>query len=124
MFRTAPAFFGHRETELLADSSLEPARADVHFTATFLNAVGAPMPDSVSSPLNFGPFPGRWLSFQVVLNAAGPLTEAIGVPEGTPGALHWGKPGTLPVPADDNADNGAASGFPNDEFHLFRVGKK
>lgn len=123
-FRTAPTYFGHRETELLANPNLEPARADLHFTATFLNEVGAPMPDLISSASDFGPFPGRWLSFQVVLNATGPLTEAFGVPEGTPGALHWGKPGPLTVPANDNADNGAASGFPNDEFHLFPIGRR
>jgi hypothetical protein len=66
----------------------------------------------------------RWLGFHVVLNAAGPLTEAFGVPEGTPGALHWGKPGLLSSPANANADNGAASSFPNDQFHLFPVGGK
>jgi len=118
-FRTGPTVFGHRETEMLADPSLEPARAEVNFTATFLNEVGAPLPDMIAVNNS-----GRWLSFQVVLNAKGPLTEAFGVPEGTLGALHWGKPGTLSVPANDNADNGAASGFPNDQFHLFPIGNK
>lgn len=116
---SGPTVFGHRESEIEANPGLEPAWANIHFTATFLNEVGADMPD-----LRIASAAGRWLSFQVVLNATGPLTEAYGVPEGTPGALHWGKPGTLTVPANENAGNGAASGFPNDEFHLFPVGRR
>ena len=118
LWRDGPTVFGHRETELLANPDLGEARADVDFTTTFLNEVGAPMPDLITSNNE-----GRWLSFHVTLNATGPLTEAFGVPEGTPGALHWGKPGTLTVPANPNADNGAASAFPNDQFHLFPIGR-
>ena len=116
--RSAPTVFGHRETEFFMNPSLEDARADVHFTATFLNEVGAPLPDLIAAA-----GAGRWVSFQLVLNADGPLTEEFGVPEGTPGALHWGKPGLLSTPANANADNGAASLFPNDELHLFPIGR-
>ena len=83
-FRTGPTVFGHRETELLADPDLEPARADVDFTTTFLNEVGAALPDLVDIIINNE---SRWFGFQVVLNAEGPLTEVFGVPEGTPGVL-------------------------------------
>jgi len=116
--RSAPTVFGHRETELLLNPDLEPALADVHFTTTFLNEVGAPLPDLIAAAVA-----GRWLSFQLVINAEGPLTEEFGVPDGTPGALHWGKPGLLSSPANANADNGAASLFPNDQLHLFPIGK-
>ncbi len=116
---TLPVVFGHREDQLANDPSLQPALADVQFTVTILNEVGASMPDLIESFIL-----GRFLSFHIVLNAEGPLSAAFGVPEGTPGALHWGKPGTLTVPANAHADNGAASWFQNDQFHLFPIGKK
>jgi len=116
--RSAPTVFGHRETELQLNPDLELALADVHFTTTFLNEVGAPFPDLIAAA-----GAGRWLSFQLVINATGPLTEEFGVPDGTPGALHWGKPGLLSTPANANADNGAASLFPNDQFKLFPIGR-
>jgi hypothetical protein len=116
---TLPVVFGHREDQLANDPSLEPALVDVQFTVTILNEVGAPLPDLIDSL-----FSGRFLGFHIVLNARGPLSAAFGVPEGTPGALHWGKPGTLTVPANPHADNGAASLFPDDQFHLFQIGNE
>lgn len=116
---TLPTVFGYREADLAANPALEAARADVKFTITIVNEVGGAMPDAIDSLIQ-----RRFKSFHIALNASGPLTEAFGVAEGTPGALHWGKPGTLSVPANPNADNGAASGFPNDEFHLFPIGRK
>lgn len=121
--RDLPTVFGHREAEIAADPSLPAARANVDFTVTFLNEVGGAMPD-----LNTSWELGRFTGFHVQLSAEGPLTEAYGelegisIPEGTPGKLRWGKPG-LQTPANPRAANGAASGFPNDQFHLFPVGK-
>jgi hypothetical protein len=117
--QTLSVVFGHREADMANDPNLEPARADVQFTVTILNEVGGTMPDLIDSF-----FQSRFLSFHIVLNAEGPLTAAFGVPEGTPGKLVWGKPGTLTVPANPHADNGAASWFPNDQFHLFPIGNK
>ena len=122
--RDLPTVFGHREAEIIADPSLPAARANVDFTVTFLNEVGAAMPD-----LNTSWELGRFNGFHVQLSAEGPLTEAFGelegisIPEGTPGKLRWGKPG-LQTPANPKAWNGAASGFPNDQFHLFPIGNK
>ena len=80
---TLPLVFGHFEHQLALDPTLESARANVQFTVTILNDVGAPMPDLIDSLFS-----------------------------------DWGKPGTLSAPANPNASNGAASLFPNDEFHL------
>ena len=118
-----PTVFGHRETELLADSSLEAARADIHYTIKFVIEEGAALQDEMELYLE----DNAELSFQLVLNAKGPLTEAFGTPDGTTGRLTWGKPGLWQdgnSPANDNADNGAASLYPNDEFHLGPIGPR
>jgi hypothetical protein len=96
----------------------------VDFTVTFLNEVGAALAD-----LNTSWELGRFKGFHVQLSAEGPLTTAFGelegisILEGTPDKLRWGKPG-LQTPANPKAWNGAASGFPNDQFHLFPIGNK
>ena len=126
--RDGPTVFGHRETELLADPSLEAARADVHLTFKFVIEEGAALKDEFAYVFD----DNAEMSFQLVLNAEGPLTEAFGVPDGTTGRLTWGKPGLWQdsfgfpenLPPNENADNGAYSTYPNDEFHLGPIGPR
>lgn len=68
---------------------------------------------------------GDWYGFMLNLRGEGPLSAAFdpAVEAGTIGRLVWGKPG-LNTPANANADNGAASLYPNDELHLFPIGKR
>ncbi len=69
---------------------------------------------------------GDWYGFMLNLRGEGPLTAAFDpeVEAGTLGRLVWGKPGLQNTPANPNADNGAASMYPNDEFHLFPIGRR
>lgn len=68
---------------------------------------------------------GDWYGFMLNLRGEGPLSAAFdpAVEAGTTGRLVWGKPG-LDTPANANADNGAASLYPNDEMHLFPIGRR
>ena len=122
---TGPTVLGYREAELLADPSLEAARADVKFSVKFLIDEGAALPDLIEPAIA-----GQFQSFQFVVNATGPLPTGeadFGVPDGTTGRLTWGKPGRWidgSSPANPNASNGAASLFPNDEFHLGPIGPR
>ena len=122
---TGPTVLGYREAELLADPSLEAARADVKFSVKFLIDEGAALPDLITPAIA-----GQFQSFEFVVNATGPLPTGeadFGVPDGTTGRLTWGKPGRWldgSSPANPNASNGAASLFPNDEFHLGPIGPR
>jgi hypothetical protein len=68
---------------------------------------------------------GDWYASTLTLRGEGLFTAAFdpAVATGTPGLLRWGKPYRTP-PANENADNGAFSQFPNDEFHLFPIGRR
>ena len=113
-----PTVLGHREADVAAGAA--QAYVSGHYTVKFYHPTGAPFIDLIETNAH-----GDWFGDILVLNAAGPLTEAFdpNVPEGTPGRLHWGKPYITP-PANENASNGAYSQFPNDEFHLFPIGPR
>ena len=114
-----PIVFGHSETDVAAGSA--PALANARLIFKFTNPVGGPLLDLIQTYFDF-----ELYSFTMVLGAEGPLTAAFdpAVQEGTPGALHWGKPGLLSSPANAHADNGAASLFPHDTFRLAPIGNK
>lgn len=97
-----------------------PALASGKYTLNFLQDAGAPF---VNHSAVFSR--GDWYASTLTLHGVGLFTAAFDpeVAAGTPGLLHWGKPFRTP-PADDNASNGAASEFPNDEFHLFPIGPR
>lgn len=109
--------FGHTEVAVAAGAT--QAYADGQYTVKFKHPTGAPFIDLITSNLA-----GNWHESFLVLHGDGFFTEHFSsdVEEGTPGLLRWGKP-YITVPANPKAKNGAASAFPNDEFHLFPVGK-
>lgn len=84
-FATSPVLFGARSTEVLEGA--EPVLGKFFMDLTFVNtAPGAPMPDFMQ--LVYCPEPGQELRMlRTSANAKGPLREAFGVPEGTPGSL-------------------------------------
>jgi len=84
-FATSPVLFGARSTEVIAGA--EPTLGSCFMKWVFINQnIGDPMPDLMQ--LVFAPSPGQELiSFEFNGEATGPLREAFGVPEGTPGKL-------------------------------------
>jgi hypothetical protein len=88
--------------------------------STFSRTRGAPFVNHRTVLLR-----GDWYASTVTLHGEGLFTAAFDpdVAAGTPGFLRWGKPYRTP-PADENASNGAYSQFPNDELHLFPVGRR
>jgi len=113
-----PLVFG---SELIAIANgATPALASGKYTLNFLQDAGAPFVDHFQVLLR-----GDWYASTLTLHGAGLFTAAFDsdVAAGTLGFLRWGKPFRTP-PANENADNGAYSQFPNDEFHLFPVGRR
>jgi hypothetical protein len=84
-FATSPVLFGARSTDVLEGA--EPTLGKFFMDLTFVNtAPGAPMPDFMQ--LIYCPEPGQELRMlRVSASARGPLREAFGVPDGTPGSL-------------------------------------
>lgn len=97
-----------------------PALVTGMYTLNFLQDAGA----------SFGNFRdvstrGDWYGFTLVLHGEGLFTAAFDpeIEAGTVGRLQWGKP-FVTTPANPNADNGAAALYPNDELHLFPIGRR
>ncbi len=87
----------------------------------------APFVDLIETSFDSnGDWTGDWTGFKLSLRAEGPLTELFdpNIPAGTLGRLTWGKPGLHDSIANGNADNGAASLYPNDQFHLGPIGHR
>lgn len=113
-----PLVFGSQLVDI-ANGAL-PALATGKYTLNFLQDAGAPFVNHRDVLRR-----GDWYASTLNLHGEGLFTAAFDpeVEAGTPGFLRWGKPFRTP-PANKNADNGAYSQFPNDEFHLFPVGKR
>ena len=78
-----PTLFGHRPRDVRTGA--EAALGDVFLHIVFINtAPRAPLPDLMD--VGYDPAqPPYFKSIGFQMNAKGPLTEAFGVPEGTPG---------------------------------------
>ena len=131
-FNNNPLLFGFRAQDLIADPTLTPALAEVHFRVVFtIPAPGAPLPDLVcinqgpDCP-NVAPCPeGFEIDFLTVqANARGPLQALAGLgPEGTPGRLTMTQIGLI-KPAIKNGFKGAlADGFPVEKIELRATGR-
>lgn len=107
------------EPAAIANGAL-PALASGKYTLNFLQDAGAPFVNHAVVLSR-----GDWYASSLTLHGVGLFTAAFDpdIAAGTPGFLRWGKPFRTP-PADENASNGAYSQFPNDEFHLFPVGRR
>jgi len=116
---TETLVFGSEPAAIL-NNGATPALASGKYTLNFLQDAGAPFVDHFQVLLR-----GDWYASTLTLHGAGLFTAAFDsdVAAGTLGFLRWGKPFRTP-PANENADNGAYSQFPNDEFHLFPVGRR
>ena len=111
--------FGSEPAAIMANGAL-PALASGKYTLNFLQDAGAPFVNHLQV-LNRG----DWYASSLTLHGVGLFTADFDpeIAAGTPGFLRWGKPFRTP-PANENADNGAYSQFPNDEFHLFPIGRR
>lgn len=113
-----PLVFGSEPADIANGAT--PALVSGKYTLNFLQDAGARFVNHRTVLLR-----GDWYASTVTLHGEGLFTAAFDphVAAGTPGFLRWGKPFRTP-PADENASNGAYSQFPNDEFHLFPVGRR
>lgn len=97
-----------------------PALVTGKYTLNFLQDAGAPF-------VNFREVwqRGDWYGFTLILRGEGLFTADFDpeVEADTVGLLRWGKPFRT-TPANENADNGAYSLYPNDELHLFPIGRR
>lgn len=111
--------FGSELGDILKNGAV-PALASGGYTLNFLQDAGAPFVNHREVFLR-----GDWYASTLTLRGEGLFTAAFdpAVAAGTPGLLRWGKPYRTP-PANENADNGAFIQFPNDEFHLFPIGRR
>ncbi len=77
--------FGCDPYEVLL-AGAEPALGEAFLKYVFINdAPGAPIPDMAVEGLTFPFNPHPYIRFSLEVSAKGPLREAYGVPEGTPG---------------------------------------
>lgn len=117
-YATDPLLFGYRPTDVAAGAT--PVLADITFKVVFINtAPGAPLPDLIQ--LVVAPEEGQEgpLFFAMRAQAAGPLREAFGVQDGTPGRATIIQTGLFVTPF-----MGAVSdGFPVERIDLKVVGK-
>jgi hypothetical protein len=98
--KDATLLFGNRAADVLAGE--QPGLCDAHFEVKFINtAPGAPMPDLIQ--LLFRTEPGQEPKFvSVHCHATGPLREAFGVEDGTPGRANiLARPLYIPPPDED-----------------------
>lgn len=106
----AAGVFGHTIGQVLAGA--DAALGNSNMTVDFINtAPGAAMPNLVQ--LIFNPHPGQVVErLLFVVNAAGTLRAAFGVPDGTPGRAHTTQRGLFTVPG---------KGIPPDRFPSEKV---
>ena len=120
-FNTIP-LFGYFYGEVLGGA--EPTLGDSLLQVTFSNtAPGAPLPDF--NQLLICPAPGQALEvFSIRAQASGPLREAFGVPEGTPGRLEVTQTGLIGTSALVNPHSRVAvDAFPAEKVILRATGK-
>jgi hypothetical protein len=88
-----PVLFGHQDAALLAGAA--PALAENFFHTKFIiTSPDAPLPDFAQTA--FAPQPGQMVeSVGDVLQATGPLEQAFGVPDGTPGKAQMTQVGLI-----------------------------
>ena len=114
--------FGHLfgEVEEGAPPTLGDSLLKVSFTNT---APGAPLPDFFQ--MAFCPAPGQALQFLAIrASASGPLREAFGVPEGTPGRLEVTQTGLIGTSLIANPHSRVAlDAFPVEHIIIRATGK-
>jgi hypothetical protein len=107
----APAIIGYNAGELFGHPDLQSAVASGTLQAKFI----LPHPDF--------PLPNlaevSTLSISIRFQGSGPLREAFGVTEGTPGKVIVNQTGLFDIPGHGN---GVADGFPVESINVFRVG--
>lgn len=109
--------FGHRAPEVLAGAPA--ALGESFMKAVFLTQPGLPLPDLLQ--IAFMPQPGQTLTFlSVSARADGPLREAYGVLEGTPGRLTIVQTGLFMTPFM----GAVGDGFPAEYVTLQVVGSR
>jgi hypothetical protein len=115
-FATSPMLFGARSTEVLG--GMPATLGEINLTVLFINtAMGAPMPDIFKILVD--PDPGQELLwFALSATANGPLREAYGVPDGTPGKMTVRQTGNF----IGSGQGALADGFPVEHINLQVVG--
>jgi hypothetical protein len=107
----APAILGYNAAELFAHPELQSAVASGTLQARFI----LPHPDF--------PLPNlaevNLLSISIRFQGSGPLREAFGVAEGTPGKVIANQTGLFNIPGQGN---GVADGFPAELINVFKAG--
>ncbi len=101
-----------------------PTRGDALAQIKFSNtAPGAPLPDT--SQIFFCPAPGQTMeTFSIRAQASGPLREAFGVPEGSPGRLEVTQTGLIGTSALVNPHSRlAVDAFPAEHVIIRATGK-
>jgi hypothetical protein len=114
--------FGHFLSEV--SDGAEPTLGDATLQLKFKNtARGDPLPDF--SQLVSCPLPGQALEFfSIRARASGPLREAFGVPEGTPGRLEVTQTGLIGTAAIVNPNSRVAvDAYPAEHIIIRATGK-
>lgn len=116
-FANGPMLFGARSTEVLA--GMDATLGEINITLLFINtAPGAPMPDIMQ--ILYAPEEGQELLwFALSATANGPLREAYGVPDGTPGKMTVRQTGNFL----GSGQGALADGFPVEQIRLRVVGE-
>ncbi|MCY1071127.1 hypothetical protein OV090_40670 [Nannocystis sp. RBIL2] len=119
-FTNNPVLFGYKPSELAADPTLTPALSQSHLKVVFTNtAPGADLPDLVDAFILGNAADGQELrSLAFRANGSGPLREAFGVPEGTPGRSVVSQTGLLTT----GFHGAVADAFPVELVKLHVVG--
>lgn len=119
---TSEIVFGHSYGEVL--DGAEPTLGDALLQMSFGNtAPGAPLPDF--NQMLYCPAPGQALEvLSMRARASGPLREAFGVPEGTPGRLEMTQTGLIGTSAIANPKSRVAlDAFPAEKIIIRATGR-
>jgi hypothetical protein len=107
----APAILGYNGAELFGHPELQSAVASGTLQARFiLPHPGFPLPNLAEV---------NTLSLSIRFHGSGPLREAFGVAEGTPGRVLVSQTGLFDIPGQGN---GVADGFPAELVRVFQAG--
>ncbi len=111
---TLTSLFGHNPLEVLAGD--EPALGDSFLKWVFINeAPGAPLPDLLVA---YSEHPQNMIMLSIEANGTGPLSEAFGVPDGTPGRAQMTQVGVFRSPGM----GATADGWPAEHIKLQVLG--